>query len=271
MPRRGSRRGRGPDRVPRPLLRGRRPPRDRVRRHPVPASRRAGRDDGDACGCRSLSCRPSSATSCRSRSRSARATSRPSTGSEGCREPGTGAERAGTPARRGGVDQPVHPRPDRDRDAAHRRGRSRSPRRTCPGCGCSTSPTGRRSVPRTRSTTRPTQQGVGESVPLSNTSVQERAAAYVGSRPRPGSILAWRLAPGTGTPDGRTAVVALTGEAELPMIGPALRDLGVSVRISVRLPRPSRRPLTAENVVPPWSYDRPGARLADPGARSEPS
>ena len=75
--------------------------------------------------------------------------------------------------------------------------------------------------------------GVGESVPLSNVSVQERASAYVASRPRPGSILAWRLAPGTGTPDGRTAVVALTGEAELPMIGPALRELGVSVRISV--------------------------------------
>ena len=76
--------------------------------------------------------------------------------------------------------------------------------------------------------------GVGETVPLSNASVQERAAAYVGSRPRPGSILSWRLAPGTGTPDGRTAVVALTGEAALPMIGPALRELGVSVRISVR-------------------------------------
>ena len=78
------------------------------------------------------------------------------------------------------------------------------------------------------------RQGVGASVPLSNASVQERAAAYVVSRRRPDSILAWRLAPGTGTPDGRTAVVALTGEAELPMIGPALRELGVSVTISVR-------------------------------------
>jgi hypothetical protein len=78
------------------------------------------------------------------------------------------------------------------------------------------------------------QQGVGESVPLSNTSVRERAVAYVGSRPRPGSILSWRLLPETGTPDGRTAVVALTGEAQLPMSGPALRDLGVSVTISVR-------------------------------------
>ena len=77
-------------------------------------------------------------------------------------------------------------------------------------------------------------RGVGGSVPLSNASVQQAAAAYVESRPRPGSILRWRLAPGTGTPDGRTAVVALTGVAELPMIGPALRELGVSVTISVR-------------------------------------
>jgi Putative Flp pilus-assembly TadE/G-like len=77
-------------------------------------------------------------------------------------------------------------------------------------------------------------QGLGASVPLSDTSVQGRAAAYLASRPRPGSILGWRLAPGTGTPDGRTAVVALVGEAELPMVGPALRELGVTVTISVR-------------------------------------
>ncbi len=76
-------------------------------------------------------------------------------------------------------------------------------------------------------------QGVGESVPLSNASVQQRSAAYLGSRPRPGSITRWRLAPGTGTPDGRTAVVVLVGDAELPMVGPALRELGVSVTIRV--------------------------------------
>ena len=76
-------------------------------------------------------------------------------------------------------------------------------------------------------------QGVGESVPLSNPSVQNRAAVYLVSRPRPGSVREWRLAPGTGTPDGRTAVVVVVGEAELPMIGPALRDLGVSVTIRV--------------------------------------
>lgn len=76
-------------------------------------------------------------------------------------------------------------------------------------------------------------QGVGESVPLSNASVQTRAATYLGARPRPGSITQWRLAPGTGTPDGRTAIVVVVGEAQLPMIGPAMRDLGISVTIRV--------------------------------------
>lgn len=76
-------------------------------------------------------------------------------------------------------------------------------------------------------------KGVTTSVPLSNATVRERAAAYVGTRPRPGSILAWKLGPGTGTPDGQTAVVALTGQAELPMIGSVLRELGVSITISV--------------------------------------
>ena len=77
------------------------------------------------------------------------------------------------------------------------------------------------------------QRGVGESVPLSNASVQERAATYLRARPRPGSISQWRLAPGTGTPDGRTAVVVVVGEAQLPMVGTALRELGVSVTIRV--------------------------------------
>lgn len=77
-------------------------------------------------------------------------------------------------------------------------------------------------------------QGVGQSVPLSNASVRERAAEYVGSRPRPGSVTAWRLGGDTGTPDGVTAVVALTGEADLPLVGGVLRSLGVSVSISVR-------------------------------------
>lgn len=78
------------------------------------------------------------------------------------------------------------------------------------------------------------RQGVGASVPLSNDSVRHRAAAYVRSRPRPASVTTWRLGPGTGTPDGVTAVVVLTGEADLPLVGGVLRALGSSVTISVR-------------------------------------
>lgn len=77
------------------------------------------------------------------------------------------------------------------------------------------------------------RDGVGESVPLSNASVQQRAATYVGTHERPTGVVGWRLGPGTGTPDGRTAVVDLTGEAELPMVGAALRDLGVRITIHV--------------------------------------
>lgn len=76
--------------------------------------------------------------------------------------------------------------------------------------------------------------GIGTSLPLGDGSVRDRAATYLGSRPKPPRVVRWRLDPATGTPDGRTAVVALTGVAELPMLGPALRELGVSVRITVR-------------------------------------
>ncbi len=77
------------------------------------------------------------------------------------------------------------------------------------------------------------QRGVGDVVPLSTASVRERAAAYVGALERPPGVQDWRLTSGTGSPDGRTAVVALTGEARLPMVGGVLRGLGVSITISV--------------------------------------
>ena len=77
--------------------------------------------------------------------------------------------------------------------------------------------------------------GVGEAVPSSATPTVQQASGRPpsrGDRCRPGCA-SGGSAHSPGTPDGRTAVVALTGEAELPMIGPALRELGVSVRISV--------------------------------------
>jgi hypothetical protein len=75
--------------------------------------------------------------------------------------------------------------------------------------------------------------GVGASVPISRASVSRRAAEYLRSRPRPARVTAWRLTPSTGSPDGGTAVVGLTADVELPVLGTALRAIGGSITISV--------------------------------------
>lgn len=77
------------------------------------------------------------------------------------------------------------------------------------------------------------QRGLGDTVALSDASVRAAAHAYVDAQPRAASLLAWSLAPGTGSPDGRTAVVRLTGEAQVPLVGGVLKALGGSVTITV--------------------------------------
>jgi hypothetical protein len=74
---------------------------------------------------------------------------------------------------------------------------------------------------------------LADAVVLSDDSVRQSANAYLGAQPRPESIRQWALTPGTGSPDGWTAVVGLTGASELPLGGGLLRALGVSVTISV--------------------------------------
>jgi Flp pilus assembly protein TadG len=75
--------------------------------------------------------------------------------------------------------------------------------------------------------------GVGDAVPVSDATVTTTAAAYLAERRRPESLLSWRVAPGTGSPDGETAVVRVTGEADVPMVGWMLRGLGGSLTITV--------------------------------------
>ncbi|MBR7743867.1 hypothetical protein KC207_11255 [Phycicoccus sp. BSK3Z-2] len=76
-------------------------------------------------------------------------------------------------------------------------------------------------------------EGVGEAVPLSDVSVRDEAVRYLASTERPARVTGWRLGAGTGTPDGETAVVVLVGDAELPMVGGMLSDLGVAITITV--------------------------------------
>lgn len=76
-------------------------------------------------------------------------------------------------------------------------------------------------------------EGIGAGVPLTDASVQEAATAYLASRPLPGRVSGWGLGPGTGSPDGRSAVVELTGQAQIPVLNPLLSAFGGSVSITV--------------------------------------
>lgn len=76
-------------------------------------------------------------------------------------------------------------------------------------------------------------EGIGVGVPLTDASVQEAAGAYLAARPMPGRVAAWSLGPGTGSPDGRTAVVVLTGQAQIPVVSPVLSAFGGGVSITV--------------------------------------
>ncbi len=75
--------------------------------------------------------------------------------------------------------------------------------------------------------------GIGDSVSVSDATVREAAAAYLAARPRPAGVEAIAVEAASGTPDGRTAVVVLTGRAVLPMTGGVLASLGRSVTITV--------------------------------------
>lgn len=75
--------------------------------------------------------------------------------------------------------------------------------------------------------------GIGAGLPISQATVQEAASAYLASRPLPQRLDGWAVAPGTGTGDGRTAVVAVTGQARIPVLSPVLSAFGGGVTITV--------------------------------------
>ncbi|MGL4175307.1 MAG: pilus assembly protein TadG-related protein [Dermatophilaceae bacterium] len=75
--------------------------------------------------------------------------------------------------------------------------------------------------------------GVSGAVPVSESSVEGRAAAYLGAREPPSRVITWRLTSATGTPDGETAVVGITATVSVPLIGSLLDQLGGEITISV--------------------------------------
>lgn len=78
------------------------------------------------------------------------------------------------------------------------------------------------------------ERGLDDSVVISDGTVWEAAASYLAVRERPSNVTSWRLAEGTGTPDGTTAVVMVSGQVRLPVVGPLVEAVGGSVTITVR-------------------------------------
>ncbi|KAB7743206.1 hypothetical protein GA707_13880 [Nostocoides sp. F2B08] len=78
------------------------------------------------------------------------------------------------------------------------------------------------------------EQGLDDAVAISDATVWESATGYLGDRDRPSRVTVWGIEAGTGTPDGTTAVVVVTGRVELPVVGPLLDAVGSSVTITVR-------------------------------------
>lgn len=75
--------------------------------------------------------------------------------------------------------------------------------------------------------------GLGTGVPLTPAGVAAAAEEHLRLQPVPGRLAGWRIAPGTGTPDARTAVVRVQGEARIPVVSGILRSFGGSVSITV--------------------------------------
>lgn len=75
--------------------------------------------------------------------------------------------------------------------------------------------------------------GLDQSLPLTDEVVRSVAVEHLAGRERPHGLESWSVAGGTGTPDGRTVVVRLSGEADLPMVGGLIRSLGGSVTVGV--------------------------------------
>ena len=75
--------------------------------------------------------------------------------------------------------------------------------------------------------------GLDDTLPLTDVLVHSAAQGHLAGRERPHGLDSWSVAGGTGSPDGRTAVVLLRGEADLPLVGGLLSSLGGSVTITV--------------------------------------
>lgn len=76
--------------------------------------------------------------------------------------------------------------------------------------------------------------GIAEVIPLSGVSVQREAGQDLAAQELPAHVTGRAVVGGTGTPDGRTAVVRVRGTVHPPLFGGVLRAVGGDVTITVQ-------------------------------------
>ena len=76
--------------------------------------------------------------------------------------------------------------------------------------------------------------GVDRSLRVGDGDVRAAATAYLQVQGRPQGVSDWQLLPGTGSPDGRSAVVRLQGTAQVPLLSSVVSALGDSITITVQ-------------------------------------
>lgn len=77
------------------------------------------------------------------------------------------------------------------------------------------------------------RDGVRERLPVTDESVRAAAQRYLATTDRPDRLTSWQIGAGTGTADGRSATVALTGTVEAPIGGGLLADVFGPIRLTV--------------------------------------
>lgn len=77
------------------------------------------------------------------------------------------------------------------------------------------------------------RNGVDPALRLTDATVRETAAQDLARQQRPGHITSWGLGPGTGSPDGRTAVVRMRANVRPPLLGGLMSFMHADISISV--------------------------------------
>jgi len=77
-------------------------------------------------------------------------------------------------------------------------------------------------------------EGISDAVPVSDATVRAASVDHLASLTLPHGIAGWAIEPGTGSPDGRTAVVVLTGRVAVPFADVVGSDATIALTVESR-------------------------------------